>query len=216
MARKIGLRLKKLREISRFSLDFAAKSVGISNQTLFKYENDKITNIPSDKIKELARLYQTSPAYIMGWEDDPAVQKGSNENHAPTAPSLPNPPPISLNFKTVLGANDLAKALTVADEAFSPRIRKGDTAFVTSLYKDENLNPNRSILAIQAVDQNGIKTPDTIVLRFFYYTPDLKGIVTYAPSYVPEAFPPVFYPFEYLNDEMPVIGIVRSISFNIF
>lgn len=100
----------------------------------------------------------------MGWEDDPAVQKGSNENHAPTAPSLPNPPPISLNFKTVLGANDLAKALTVADEAFSPRIRKGDTAFVTSLYKDENLNPNRSILAIQAVDQNGIKTPDTIVL----------------------------------------------------
>lgn len=68
MARKIGLRLKKLREISRFSLDFAAKSVGISKQTLFKYENDKITNIPSDKIKELARLYQTSPAYIMGWD----------------------------------------------------------------------------------------------------------------------------------------------------
>ena len=33
MARKIGLRLKKLREISRFSLDFAAKSVGISKQT---------------------------------------------------------------------------------------------------------------------------------------------------------------------------------------
>lgn len=103
MTRKIGSRLRKLRDISRFSLDYAAKSVGISKQTLFKYENDKITNIPSDKIKDLARLYQTSPAYIMGWEDDPAVKKESDENHAPTAPSLPNPAPISLNFKTVLG-----------------------------------------------------------------------------------------------------------------
>ena len=75
MARQIGARLKKLREVSRLSLDYAAKSVGISKQTLFKYENDKITNIPSDKIKDLARLYQTSPAYIMGWEDDPSVKK---------------------------------------------------------------------------------------------------------------------------------------------
>lgn len=216
MARQIGARLKKLREVSRLSLDYAAKSVGISKQTLFKYENDKITNIPSDKIKDLARLYQTSPAYIMGWEDDPSVKKEVDENHAPTVPSLPEPPPNPLNFNTALGANDAAKALTVADEAFSPRIRKGDTAFVTSLYKDENLIPNRSILAIQAVDQNGVKTPDNIVLRFFYYTPDFKGIMIYAPSYVPEVFPPVFYPFEYLDSETPVIGIVRSVSFNVF
>ena len=65
MARKIGLRLKKLREISRFSLDFAAKSVGISKQTLFKYENDKITNIPSDKISSTLSNF-SSLYYGMG------------------------------------------------------------------------------------------------------------------------------------------------------
>ena len=47
-------------------VDFADK-INVSKQTLYKYENNIITNIPSDKIEAAARLGNVSPAYLMGW-----------------------------------------------------------------------------------------------------------------------------------------------------
>ena len=40
-----------------------------SKQTLYKYENNIITNIPSDKIEAAAKIGNVSPAYLMGWDD---------------------------------------------------------------------------------------------------------------------------------------------------
>ena len=61
----------------RLSLDMTleevAKIVGVTRQTILKYENGIISNIPSDKIELLAQVLHTSPAYLMGWADDPAV-----------------------------------------------------------------------------------------------------------------------------------------------
>ena len=46
----VGERLKSLREqLGMSQVDFAAK-INVSKQTLYKYENNIITNIPSDKI----------------------------------------------------------------------------------------------------------------------------------------------------------------------
>ncbi len=67
-----GFKLKQLRNIKNLSQVEAARYLGISKQTLFKYENDIITNIPSDVIERIAKLYDTTPAYIMGW--DPIVE----------------------------------------------------------------------------------------------------------------------------------------------
>lgn len=44
-----------------------ADKVGISKQTLYKYENGIVTNIPSDKVEAIARALNTTPAYLMGW-----------------------------------------------------------------------------------------------------------------------------------------------------
>lgn len=66
----IGERIKAIRENLHISqVDFADK-INVSKQTLYKYENSIITNIPSDKIEAIAFIGNTSPAYIMGWEDD--------------------------------------------------------------------------------------------------------------------------------------------------
>lgn len=66
----IGSRIKKLRqEENIFQVELAQK-VGISKQTLYKYENDIITNIPSDKIELMAKELNTTPAYLMGWKED--------------------------------------------------------------------------------------------------------------------------------------------------
>ena len=63
----VGKRLKQLREQAGISqVDFASK-INVSKQSLYKYENDIITNIPSDKIEDAARVLNVSPAYLMGW-----------------------------------------------------------------------------------------------------------------------------------------------------
>lgn len=63
----IGERIKELRNSLGYSqVDFADK-IDVSKQTLYKYENNIITNIPSDKIEAIAHICKVSPAYIMGW-----------------------------------------------------------------------------------------------------------------------------------------------------
>lgn len=65
----IGNRIRKQRESFGLSQTELAEKVKISKQTLYKYENNIITNIPSDKIEEIAKYLCVSPAYLMGWED---------------------------------------------------------------------------------------------------------------------------------------------------
>ena len=64
-------RLRLQREQHRMTLEEVAKQIGVSRQTVFKYENGIITNIPSDKIAVLARIFDVSPAYLMCWTDNP-------------------------------------------------------------------------------------------------------------------------------------------------
>lgn len=64
----VGSRIKKLREQAGFSQVEFSEKLGVSKQTLYKYENDIITNIPSDKIEQAASILGVSPAELMGWD----------------------------------------------------------------------------------------------------------------------------------------------------
>ena len=61
------LRAKRLE--NNLSLQEVADKLGVSKVTVSRYETLDITNIPSDKIEGMAELYNTTPAYLMGWED---------------------------------------------------------------------------------------------------------------------------------------------------
>ena len=61
--------IKNLRTERNLTQEEVGKIIGASKQTLHKYENGIITNIPQDKIEALANLFDVSPAYIMGWEE---------------------------------------------------------------------------------------------------------------------------------------------------
>ena len=62
--------IKKKRKEQDMTLEELASIVGVSRQTLSRYETGVIGNIPSDKIELLAKALRTTPAYLMGWEDD--------------------------------------------------------------------------------------------------------------------------------------------------
>ena len=66
----VGERIKLARETKNLSQTDLANACKTSKQSLYKYENNIITNIPSDKIEVIANYLSISPAYLMGWETD--------------------------------------------------------------------------------------------------------------------------------------------------
>ena len=65
----VGERIKKRRENNDISQTELAKRVGVSKQSLYKYETNIVTNIPSDVIEKIANVLNISPCRLMGWED---------------------------------------------------------------------------------------------------------------------------------------------------
>lgn len=73
----VGERIKEIRtKIGMSQVEFADK-IDVSKQTLYKYENNIITNIPSDKIEAAAKIGGVTPAFLMGW--DKIDKKPSNK-----------------------------------------------------------------------------------------------------------------------------------------
>lgn len=64
----IGERVKKLRKEKKLTLEELASKVNTTAQTIYKYENNIITNIPSDKIELLALNLNSTPSHLMGWD----------------------------------------------------------------------------------------------------------------------------------------------------
>lgn len=67
----VGERMKQLRKELKLSADEVAERVGVNRSTIFRYEKGDIENLPIDKLTPLSHALQTTPAYLMGWEDKP-------------------------------------------------------------------------------------------------------------------------------------------------
>ena len=65
----IGQRIKVARERKDLTLDEVAKRCNTTKQTIFKYENEIVTNIPYDKIVLLSTALDVSPSYLFGWDE---------------------------------------------------------------------------------------------------------------------------------------------------
>lgn len=70
---KIGERIKSLRKQNDITQEELAKKLGVFKAAISKYESGMITNIPSDKIEQMAAVFGVTPAYLMGWEDAEVV-----------------------------------------------------------------------------------------------------------------------------------------------
>lgn len=66
----IGERIRTLREKNEMTQTELAQKIGSTKQTIYKYENGVVTNIPYDKLILLAKALKTTPAALMGWKDE--------------------------------------------------------------------------------------------------------------------------------------------------
>ena len=64
-----GERMKQRRKEIGFSAEKVAEHLGVSPATIYRYEKGDIEKVPVDSLAELAKILQTTPAYLMGWEE---------------------------------------------------------------------------------------------------------------------------------------------------
>ena len=62
----IANKLKSLRKAKKMTQDELAAALGTSKQTIHRYENGIISNIPPEKVEKLAAALDTTPSELMG------------------------------------------------------------------------------------------------------------------------------------------------------
>lgn len=70
----VGDRINYRRKQLGISAETIASRLGVSPGTVYRYENSEIMNMRSDKLGPIADILLTTPAYLMGWTDDPEAQ----------------------------------------------------------------------------------------------------------------------------------------------
>ena len=156
----VGERIKYMRERLKISqTDFAAR-MGVSKQTLYKYENNIVTNIPSDKIESVAEICSVSPAYLMGWESnvEPAkiAEKGSVS--IPVLGRVAAGIPIEA-IEDIIDTEEIPKKLAqtgkffglmIKGDSMEPRMAEGDVVIVRQ--QDDAESGDIVIAAVNGTD----------------------------------------------------------------
>ena len=69
MSQGMAQRIKMLRNEKGLTLEQVANIVGVGKSTVRKWETGMIANMKRDKIAALAKALGTTPAFLMGWEE---------------------------------------------------------------------------------------------------------------------------------------------------
>lgn len=136
----IGQNIKRHRRKLNMTLEDVAKKVGLSRQTLSRYETGVIGNIPSDKIELLANTLETTPAALMGW-DEPSRPVPPHTEPLPRMKEWPvlgatacgRPLHRETLDETILASEDIKADVVfrcVGDSMINARIFDGDAVFI--------------------------------------------------------------------------------------
>ena len=166
----IGDKLKDLRLKNKLTQEEVGKKINVSKQTLYKYESGIITNIPSDKIEVLAEIYNTTPAYLMGW-DEPNQKNLTQGVKVPVLGRVVAGIPLEA-VTEILDYEELhpnvAKtgeffALQIKGNSMSPRICDGDVVIVKRQNTVDSgdiaiilINGDEATVKKVKLDENGI------------------------------------------------------------
>lgn len=66
----IGERIKNRRIEIGLSVEDLASKLGKNRATVYRYENGDIGNLPISVLEPIAKVLCTTPAYLMGYEDN--------------------------------------------------------------------------------------------------------------------------------------------------
>ena len=182
MAQKI----KDLRLSQNLTLEQVANEVGVGKSTVRKWETGMIANMRRDKIASLAKALHTTPAYLMGWIDEPHREITLDNlfrietKKFPLLGNIACGEPIFANEERELyveaGANIQADFCLRAkgDSMIGARIYDGDIVFI----KQQPLGEGGEIPAVLIEDEATLKRVyydrENGVLQLFAENPQYK------------------------------------------
>lgn len=132
----VGDRIKQRRIELGIDADELASRIGKSRATLYRYENGDIENMPTTVLEPIAHALNTTPAYLMGWnEENNETSKAKKINVlGRVAAGIP----ISA-VEDIIDTEEISEAMASKGEYFGllikgdsmePRIYDGDVVIV--------------------------------------------------------------------------------------
>lgn len=111
----VGKRIKERRKSLGMSAEDVAEMIHVSPATVYRYESEDIKNMRTDKLVPIASALSTTPAYLMGWTDNPTLSTPS-ESSAP----LDHPDILAVSRRTVPLLGEIACGEPIyADEDYA-------------------------------------------------------------------------------------------------
>lgn len=139
MPMSTGERMKTRRKELCLSAETIAERIHVSPTTIYRYEKGDIEKVPSDVLIEIAAALHTTPAYLMGWEEDESTATSSpNAVKIPVLGKVAAGLPITavenvLDYEEIpasLAATGDFVALQIKGQSMEPRIYEGDIVIV--------------------------------------------------------------------------------------
>lgn len=174
-------RIKKRRLELEYSFQDLADKTNMSKSTLQRYETGAIKNLPLDKLEVLASALQTTPSYLMGWDEvrEEPKKKGVK---IPVLGRVAAGVPIEmiedvLDYEEI--TEDMARhgeyfALKIQGDSMSPRIWNNDVVIVR---QQDDAESGEIVIA-------SINGDDAVCKRLQKYS-DGIALVSLNPQYEP-------------------------------
>lgn len=189
----IGEQIYKCRKEAHMTLEQLGRAIGVSKQTVQRYESGVIANIPAEKIEAMAKAMGVTPAVLMGWADD--FFTPISRRKLPVLGSIACGEPVYAEQEHECymydgGTFDADFCLIAkGDSMIGARIHPGDAVFIRRQDSAENGQ-------IAAVIIDGEAT----LKRVYYYPAQQKLILC------PEN--PKYAPLVYMGSELEQVRIV--------
>lgn len=182
-----GERIRSRREALGMTQTELADALSTTKQNIYKYENGIISNIPSDKIEAMAEILKTTPAYLMGWEEEtvlpPNIEPLGSMQKIPLVGQIACGTPILAeqnieDYVDLPGHIRADFALTCKGESMiGAGIRTGDIVYIR---KQEEVE-NGQIAAVMIGN-------DEATLKRVYTKPGVVQLVAENPNIAPAIF----------------------------
>ena len=190
----VGDRIRQVRQEQDVTQQELADYIGISKQAVYKYENNIVTNIPTDKVDAIAKRLKVSPAYLMGWEEQPTPKPTSPAPIPPGFEPMPKMKKIPLIGSIACGEPITAEQNIekMVDVPESIRCDFSLTCHGDSMVDAGIHDKDVVYIRIQPEVENGeiaaVRIDGEATLKRVYYNPGTLTLMPANPAYAPMVY----------------------------
>lgn len=194
---ELGHRIKLRRKALGYTLRDVGNKVGTTATTIRRWEEGDVGSIKSTRLAALARALDTTPAYLIGYEDDP--ESALNRKEIPAVKQIPIVGLISAG-KGIIANQEYEDLVTVPDNTsadFAVQV-KGDSMINARIYDGDLV-----LIKEQSTVENG-----EIAAVFFEEQVVLKRVYKYIGRIELRSENPLYPPINLEGPDLPQAKIL--------